>query len=236
MPEDMRGFWDRRADEDPFFFVDSRMGYRHPDMETFWAWGEQDLDRLLAVVGETIDPVDDVVEIGCGVGRLTRVISPRARSVRALDVSGRMLELAKEHNSHLTNVDWLLGDGSSLTGIESGSADACVSHVVFQHIPDPEVTLSYVREIGRVLRGGGWAAFQICNDPAMFARPPAVTRARKAVMATIGRGPRGQQDPRWVGSLIELDELRAAAADGSMNVERVVGEGTQLCIVLTRRA
>jgi len=235
MSSEMGSFWDRRAQEDAFFFVDSRMGYRRPDLDAFWAAGERDLDALLSALGATIDPTDDVVEIGCGVGRLTRVISSRAASVRAVDVSERMLELAKQHNVHASNVEWLLGDGRSLSAIESNSADACISHVVFQHIPDREVTLSYVREMGRVLKPGGWAAFQISNHPSVHARRPARVRVRQTALAAIGRGPRGQQDPRWLGSMIELDALRDAAADGSMDVERVVGEGTPLCVVLTRR-
>jgi SAM-dependent methyltransferase len=235
MSSEMGNFWDERAEEDPFFFVDNRMGYRKTDLESFWADGERDLDALLAALGATIRTSDNVVEIGCGVGRLTRVISARAASVRALDVSTRMLALAKEHNPNLDNVEWLLGDGTSLAGIDSDSADACVSHVVFQHIPDPEVTLSYVREIGRVLVPGGWAAFQISNDARIHARRPALVRARQAALAVFKRGPRGQQDPRWRGSMIELDALRAAADEGSMEVERVVGEGTQFCVVLTRR-
>ena len=231
----MGSFWDERAEEDAFFFVDSRQGYRHPDLESFWAEGKRDLDLLLSALGAEIRPSDRVVEIGCGVGRLTRVLSERASSVRALDVSARMLELAKQHNAQLDNVEWLQGSGATLDGINSQSADACVSHVVFQHIPDPEVTLAYVREIGRILVPGGWAAFQISNDPRLHERKPALYRLRQTLRAALRRGPRGQQDPRWRGSMIELDALRAAADDGSMDIERVVGEGTQYCVVLTHR-
>jgi SAM-dependent methyltransferase len=231
----MGGFWDARAEEDPFYFVDNRLVYRNPDLERFWAEGEEDLDRLLNALGESIDPEYEVVEIGCGVGRLTRFISVRAASVRALDVSAKMLELAQEHNGALTNVEWLKGDGSSLAGIASGSADCCVSHVVFQHIPDPRVTLEYVREIGRVLRPGGWAAFQISNDSRVHKRRPLFGLVSQAARAAVGCFPHGQRDPRWKGSSVELDDLRQAASDGAMDVERVVGEGTQLCLVLTRR-
>ena len=34
---------------------------------------------------------------------------------------------------------------------------------------------------------------------------------------------------------VELEELRPAAAEASMELERVVGEDTQMCCVLTRR-
>ena len=57
------------------------------------------------------------------------------------------------------------------------SVDGCFSHVVFQHIPDPPITLNYVREMGRVLRPGGWALFQVSNDPTIH-QPPG-GRARR---------------------------------------------------------
>lgn len=231
----MGRFWDSRAQEDAFFFVDNRLQYRQPDLERFWAGGVEDLRRLLDAVGARIAPTHQVLEIGCGVGRLTRALSAQAATVRALDVSERMLELARRHNAGLPNVEWLLGDGATLALVESASVDACVSHVVFQHIPDPEITLSYVREIGRVLRQGGWAAFQISNDPRIHVGGSPLRRGQRAVRALTRRGPRGQNDPRWRGSMVELGALRRAAADGCMEVERVVGEGTQLCCVLTRR-
>ncbi len=72
-----------------------------------------------------------------------------------LDVSARMLELVSRHNPSLVSVEWIFGDGSTLTGIDTGSLDARVSHVVFQHIPDPMITLGHAREIGRVLCPAG---------------------------------------------------------------------------------
>jgi SAM-dependent methyltransferase len=212
----MGSFWDRRAEEDAFFFVDNRLDYGNPDLPKFWAEGRRDLDLLLDAVGERVDPTDAVLEIGCGVGRLTRGLAARAESVRAVDVSARMLELAREHNPELDNVDWILGDGATLEPIESASVDACVSHVVFQHIPDPAITLGYIVEIGRVLRPGGWAAFQISNDPNVHRRRPLRARLKLELMALAGRAPRGQEDSRWRGSMVELDDLGAAAADGSM--------------------
>lgn len=231
----MSRFWNERAEEDAFFFIDTRMDYRTEDLDTFWAYGESDLDLLLSALGESIDPDDDVVEIGCGVGRLTRAISPRSATVRALDVSQRMLDLAQQHNGSLHNVQWLLGEGSNLSGIASESADACISHVVFQHIPDPRITLSYVREMGRVLRRGGWSAFQISNDQRVHAPRPLSKRIRESALAAVGRFPGGQHDRHWLGSMIDLDDLRTAADQGSMEIERIVGAGTQYCCVLTRR-
>lgn len=223
-----RRFWDELAEKDAFHAVDNRLEFGNPDVERFWTEGRKDVDTLLATAGVQVEPADAVVEIGCGLGRMTRVLAERAASVRALDVSERMLELAREYNPSVENVEWILGDGTSLAGIGDESADAVVSHVVFQHIPDPQITLGYVREIGRVLRPGGWAAFQISNDPGLHRR-----RASR-LRALIGRRPWNDQ-PHWRGAHVELADLRAAAADGSTEVEQVTGEGTQFCIVRVRK-
>jgi SAM-dependent methyltransferase len=231
----MRRFWDERAEENALYFVDNKLHYRHPSAAEFWERGEYELNELLGSVGARVEPEDEIIEIGCGVGRMTRLLAGRSRHVRALDVSPRMLELAKDNCQGLENVEFLLGDGVSLRGLGDASADACVSHVVFQHIPDPDVTLGYIREIGRVLRPGGWAAFQISNDRAIHRRRTGREGWRIRLKAWLGRGPRGQADPSWLGSAIDLDDLRRAASDGGMRVERVSGEGTQMCYVLTRR-
>jgi CheY-like chemotaxis protein len=41
----MRRFWDDRASENPYFFVDNRLRYSEPDMERFWAGGREALER-----------------------------------------------------------------------------------------------------------------------------------------------------------------------------------------------
>jgi SAM-dependent methyltransferase len=221
----MADFWDARARDNAWFYVDDRLDYDAPDLERFWREGEETVDVVLDRVGARIEPSDVVVEIGCGVGRLTRTLAARAREVVALDVSAEMLELAERHNPGLDAVRWLRGDGTSLAGIADASADVCFSHVVFQHIPDPAVTLGYVREMGRVLRPGGWSAFQVSNEPRVHRR----RRLRRGPSAP------GQGEPEWLGSAVDLAELRAAADQGGMDVERVTGEGTQFCLVLLRR-
>src|SRR5436190_1779101 len=125
---DPRRFWDARAREDAYWFVDTRGAYGQPDLDRFWASGEADLDALL--------------------------------------------------------------------GLEDASATVVISNVVFQHLPDPETTLGYVEEMGRVLRPGGWAAFQVSNDPERHR--PRGGAARRRLAALTRRGPRGREDPRWL--------------------------------------
>ena len=227
----MRGFWNRRAAEDAAYFVDTRQRYRAPDWDHFWDAAPL-LDYVLEGLDVTVRPGDTVLEIGCGIGRMTRVLADRADAVLALDVSDEMLERARELNPQLDNVRWLLGDGESLAVVGDASVDACVSVVVFQHLPDPAIGLAYAREVGRVLRPGGWAALQVSNDPDAH-RPRGGLWLR--VKSLIGRAPRGQRDPAWLGSALDLGALAVAAHEGGTELERVWGEGTQYCQVLLRK-
>ena len=84
---EMGRFWDERAKEDAFYFVDDRLEYGHPDEERLWARGREALDIIFDSLGVVPGRQDTVVDVGCGLGRLTREICGRARQVVALDVS-----------------------------------------------------------------------------------------------------------------------------------------------------
>jgi SAM-dependent methyltransferase len=228
---DMRRFWNARAREDAFYFVDTRQRYRAPDADRFWDSAEL-VDYVLGGLGVQLAATDTVLEIGCGIGRITRPLAERAGRVVALDVSDEMLARAQELNPQLGRVQWMLGDGTTLNGIESDSIDACLSVVVLQHVPDPEITFGYVRELGRVLTPGGWAALQVSNDPAIH-RPRDGLIARGKALA--GLSPKGQRHPAWLGSHIELDQLRGVSQSSGTALERVWGEGSQYCQVLLRK-
>ena len=122
---------------------------------------------------------------------------------------------------------WLLATAAPSPASRTPRSTPCFSHVVFQHIPDPQVTLGYVREMGRVLRPGGWAAFQVSDDPAIHTMQHKQSRLKIA----LGRAPKGQDDPAWRGSAVSLAAVRAAADVGGMDVAQAVGEGTQFLLV-----
>jgi SAM-dependent methyltransferase len=231
----MRRFWDARARENAFYFVDNSLPYHDPDADRFWRGGPEQLALMEEQLQVRVEPAQDVIEIGCGPGRITRALSERARSVRAFDVSEEMIARARELNPHLENVEFILGDGVSLAPAGDESADVVHSDLVFQHIPDPRITLGYVREMGRVLRPGGFAMFQFSNAPEIHARPPWHERVRPTLRAVLGRGPGGQTHGAWLGSGIELATLDGVAGEVGMRRERVVGEGELLCRALYRK-
>jgi ubiquinone/menaquinone biosynthesis C-methylase UbiE len=114
------------------------------------------LDAIHPVAGA------EVVEFGAGTGRLTLLLAPRVRSIRAHDGSAHMLEVAtaKLQQTGLTNWKTGVADNASLPEADA-SADIAIEGWSFGHCvgwyPD-----SWRAEIGkalaemrRILRPGG---------------------------------------------------------------------------------
>ncbi len=225
-------FWDRRARENAFYFVDNQLDYRNSDAEAFWEGGEEELGRILRMVALEIGSGQTVLDLGCGVGRMTRALAARAARVLAIDVSGEMLARAREKNAHLTGVEWIHGDGRSLRPVGDAALDGCFSWVVFQHIPDREVTFDYIREMGRVLKPGGWAVFQVSTNPTVHVTRPGIKQRLKGA---VGIGPRGQSDPAWLGSSVDVEALRGVLEQSDLEIEAMLAPNTQFTTVRARR-
>jgi ubiquinone/menaquinone biosynthesis C-methylase UbiE len=235
--EAMRRFWDDKARENAMWFVSSKLDYADTDADAFWRSGDEVVDRSLGMFGLSFNGSERVLDIGCGVGRLTRALSTRAASVVGIDVSDEMVKQAREAVADLGNVDIQLGNGTDLAGLPDSSFDAAFSFVVFQHIPDPAVTCTYVREIGRVLRPGGWAVFQVSEAPEIHRVETwrHVHTMRRRVQEKLGRAPRGTLEPQWLGSAVPRADLLAALNDGGLELRKTVGDGTQYCMVHVQR-
>ncbi|WP_354702301.1 tRNA methyltransferase [Paraconexibacter sp. AEG42_29] len=227
----MARFWDARAREDANYFVDNRIQYGAGDDGMFWEQGARDLAQMFELLDVAPKPGDTVLDVGCGVGRLLKALTPQVAQTIGIDVSAEMVDRARANLEGLP-VTLHHGDGLSLKPVADASVDGVISIVVFQHIPDPDVTLGYIRDIGRVLKPGGWAAIHVSNDPTIHSRDYKMPSRLKQL---VRRAPRGQDDPAWRGSAVTLDGLAAAAADGGCDVEKTVGEGTQFCVVRLRR-
>lgn len=109
----------------------------------------QDVRALTAMT-----TADDVLEIGCGAGRIGRFLAVHCRTWTGADVSAKMLEFAAESLADLPNVRFHRLSGYDLTGIADASFDIVYCPSVFMHLDEWE-RFRYVREARRVLRSGG---------------------------------------------------------------------------------
>ncbi len=113
----------------------------------------------------------DVLEIGPGGGRWTaEILALEPRRLVLVDLTETCLELCRERfGAQRPDIEYLLGDGRSLAGVEDASIDLIWSFDVFVHVEKPEVG-AYAKEFARVLRPGGlaivhYASIDRCQGP-----------------------------------------------------------------------
>ena len=97
---------------------------------------------------------DDVLEIGCGAGRVGRFLAPRCRHWTGGDVSPNMRHFAAQALAALPNVSTVALNGYDLSGIADRSQDVVYCTGVFMHLDEWE-RYRYVLDARRVLRPGG---------------------------------------------------------------------------------
>jgi ubiquinone/menaquinone biosynthesis C-methylase UbiE len=93
-------------------------------------------NNLLAAI-ETYCPLDgiDVVELGAGTGRLTRLLAPRVRSIKAFDASAHMLALAETSMREMGLANWETGVADHRqVPVSDASADLVISGWSFSYL------------------------------------------------------------------------------------------------------
>ncbi len=94
-----------------------------------------------------------ILDFGCGVGRITKLIAMESKEVLGVDTNEAMIKIAKEKFTINNNTHYQL---LSETKIESQNNyfDKAFSHWVFQHISDEELML-WLNEFKRVVKPNG---------------------------------------------------------------------------------
>jgi cyclopropane fatty-acyl-phospholipid synthase-like methyltransferase len=170
----MRQDWDERAKDNARYWVAT--GRSEWSDQEFFKSGEQTVQEEILTDMTNIcqghDPREmKVLEIGCGAGRVTRALAGLFGEVHAVDVSGEMVEMAKQALSDRPNAFVYQNNGKDLSVVPDGLYDFAFSTIVFQHIPSREVIYSYVREVHRLLRAGALFKFQVQGDPTLETSP-----------------------------------------------------------------
>lgn len=124
----------------------------YTDEEKFHADAEDTLSILRETVG--IRREDTFLEIGCGVGRVGRVLAPFVKEWIGCDVSANMLRIARRRLLGLANTRLQEVSGYDLQPIPDASVDAVYTTVVFMHLEEWD-RYNYVLEAMRVLKPGG---------------------------------------------------------------------------------
>jgi ubiquinone/menaquinone biosynthesis C-methylase UbiE len=163
----MQREWDERARENARFYVNTAQ--ENWKDEDFFESGrktvqEEILTDMINICQDKDPKQMRVLEIGCGVGRVTRALGEVFGEVHGVDVSGEMIRQARESAAGISNIHFHQNNGKDLEVIGNIPFDFAFSSIVFQHIPSRDVIESYVREVGRLLLAGRLFKFQVQGD------------------------------------------------------------------------
>ena len=214
----MREDWDRRAKRDAESYIYTRDSAA--DLSDFVRSGEANYNQLvrpfLPILLHGREARESrVVEIGCGIGRMTEWFAKDFGFVDAVDVSPVMIDRARRLLEQRSNVAFHTCNGSDLAPIAAGSADLVFSYIVFQHIPSRESIEGYVRDAARVLKQGGMFKFQVNGD-----HSPAYA---------------GHPRDTWLGEVFSEAEVTEMLTASDFVVIASEGAGTQYYVITAVR-
>lgn len=141
MLDKIESSWDKSS-EGYDYLIQKQLG----SYKTVTSWSNT-LEKLLG------KKTKNVLEIGCGPGFMSIIISRLGHKVKAVDGSEKMLEIAK-HNFETNgcDVDTQLEDAVLLPDEKEGSYDVIISRDVVWNLYDPEKALARWKEL---LKPGG---------------------------------------------------------------------------------
>jgi SAM-dependent methyltransferase len=185
--------WEDLGDLDPCWailaFPERRFG--RWDLDEFFRSGEIEIARLMADIQRLGYPTrrGRALDFGCGVGRLTRALSPHFQRCYGVDVSAPMIAAARSQNAAFSNCEFILNGHPDLRIFPGGSFDLIYSVLVLQHLPTRASIGAYVTELARILAPGG---LLVCQIPSHIPLRRRLQPRRRlyGILRSLGVGPR----------------------------------------------
>jgi len=98
-----------------------------------------------------------VLDIGCGIGRIERALSPDVRSITGIDVSPVMIAEARRRCADLANVDFAACNGADLAAFAGQRFDLILAVDSFPYLvaADPAIAARHIAEAAELLAPNG---------------------------------------------------------------------------------
>lgn len=154
--------WDFLAQKNAEYYVWTEK--ENPSEEEFRNSGLRDFTNIVkadSILQTKLNSINatSALEVGCGVGRITEFLTQDFEEVYGIDISGKMIELAKQRLP-LKKLHFIENDGETMP-LESEIIDFVFSHATFHHMPSYKVVEANFREVFRVLKRGGCFKVQL---------------------------------------------------------------------------
>ncbi|MDG4882748.1 class I SAM-dependent methyltransferase [Mesorhizobium sp. WSM4884] len=98
-----------------------------------------------------------ILDIGCGIGRFECALHTRAKHIVGIDISSKMLAIARRRCAGLVNVKFRRTSGLDLGEFAAGRFDGVLAVDSFPYLMLAGVAERHFSEMARVLRPGGMA-------------------------------------------------------------------------------
>ena len=125
--------------------------------------GEEDVARALSVTGMRVGKDRTLLEIGCGVGRMSAALATRFGRVIGVDVAPTLIEEAQRRNEQ-DHVSFEVCDGVHLRPAGASGCDTAFSYEVLYYLNRQSLTACFI-DTFVLLRHGGEFVFHLNLEP-----------------------------------------------------------------------
>jgi len=162
----MKKEWNERTKMNPLFVIATDHSETEED---FWNSGIDECNDILGVNTERYQKIIEnkdtssmnILEIGCGIGRILIPMRKIFGNVTGIDISSEMVLLGQKYVSDIPNCSIVENNGMDLAEFSDNSFDFCYSFIVFQHIPEKKIVENYIKEVSRILKSSCLFRFQV---------------------------------------------------------------------------
>lgn len=153
--------WQILAKTNPLYYICSDKGKRITE-EEFRQTGKEDYKRHI-LDDKLISKKETIIDLGCGIGRMTEFMAKDFDKVVGIDISKEMIKQGRERMESLHNVFLMETDGENIP-LASSSIKTVFSYLVFQHVKTKEMVKSNFDEVYRILKPKGLFKVRLRTD------------------------------------------------------------------------